>query len=86
MVFLPCTLLQATGSTPVVIGWTVWQMFNSNHQWQSSGMANVVLDLKAGPGFKPPLLPTSAWTMCYQASVHNLEEGHDIIVILIRLA
>jgi len=58
---------QAVGSTVVVIGWAVWQLFDQCfNQWQSSGLANVVLILKAGPGYKPPIVPASAWNSCYR--------------------
>ena len=58
---------QAVGSTVVVIGWAVWQLFDKCYnQWQSSGLANVVLTLKAGPGYKPPIVPASAWNTCYR--------------------
>lgn len=61
---------QAVGSTAVVIGWAVWKLFDeTDNQWQSSGLANVVLTLKAGPGFKPPVVPASAWNSCYRVCV-----------------
>ena len=62
---------QAVGSTVVVIGWAVWQLFDQCfNQWQSSGLANVVLILKAGPGYKPPIVPASAWNSCYRVCVY----------------
>jgi len=67
IVFVPS---QAVGSTVVVIGWAVWQLFDQCfNQWQSSGLANVVLILKAGPGYKPPIVPASAWNSCYRVCV-----------------
>ncbi|XP_065913175.1 nephrocystin-4-like isoform X2 [Dysidea avara] len=64
---------EAVGSTVVVIGWAVWQLFDKCYnQWQSSGLANVVLTLKAGPGYKPPIVPASAWNTCYRTGLRDL--------------
>ena len=59
-------------STTLTLGWAVWQPFDPNQSIEDEqNPTQVSLELKAGPGFKPTIIPNSAHNACYQVYNNN---------------
>ena len=58
-------------STTLTLSWAVWQPFDPNQNIEDEQQpTQVSLELKSGPGFKPTIIPNSAYNACYQVSMH----------------
>ena len=59
-------------TTPLVLGWAVWQPFNTDHTTQDESLLSgrqVSMDLVAGPCFQPGIIPYSAHNACYKVCI-----------------